>query len=274
MTILQSTFFVSSAAQSDAKVEQWDKAYSMSIQDNSFLVEEAFNQEENVVQHISTIRYLGPREKQIDFSFTQEWPLWSSKHQFSYEIPYSAQSSSDERGIGDIAINYRYQLSEKESGVAIAPRLSMILPTGDQEREFGMGVVGFETNIAVSRRFSEEFIAHANAGTSIFPEVKGATPKGEEVKRPLSSYTLGASAIWLTNPNYNLMLEYVAEISSAIDPDGNLSFSTDHVVSPGIRAAINLESLQIVPGFAVPIRFADGDTEVGAFAYLSFEHPF
>jgi hypothetical protein len=31
--------------QSEAESEMWDKPYSLSIQDNSFLIEEAFNQE-------------------------------------------------------------------------------------------------------------------------------------------------------------------------------------------------------------------------------------
>ena len=43
------------------------------IQDNSFLVEEAYNQERNVVQHISTFSRLW-NSKDWSYSFTQEWP--------------------------------------------------------------------------------------------------------------------------------------------------------------------------------------------------------
>ena len=58
------------------------------IQDNSFFVEEAYNQEPGVVQHILNvpINFInGSRE--ITPSFTQEWPVFSQTHQFSYTTP-------------------------------------------------------------------------------------------------------------------------------------------------------------------------------------------
>src|SRR5262245_1643983 len=50
------------------------------IRDNSFLIEEAYNQEPGVVQHIFTGSFGlddrgGPRTRTWDLSFTQEWPL-------------------------------------------------------------------------------------------------------------------------------------------------------------------------------------------------------
>ena len=84
LTILLFLLSSLSASQTEMKVEQWDKAYPISIQDNSFFIEEAFNQDEHVVQHISDLRYFPKSDKQFDFSFTQEWPLWGMKHQISY----------------------------------------------------------------------------------------------------------------------------------------------------------------------------------------------
>jgi len=43
--------------QSEAESEMWDKPYSLSIQDNSFLIEEAFNQEGGA--SFSTFQTLG-----------------------------------------------------------------------------------------------------------------------------------------------------------------------------------------------------------------------
>jgi len=43
------------------------------IQDNSFLIEEAYNQEFGVVQHTSTLTRLWNRKDWI-YTFTQEWP--------------------------------------------------------------------------------------------------------------------------------------------------------------------------------------------------------
>src|SRR5207249_2279859 len=55
------------------------------IQDNSFFIEEAYNQQPGVVQHIFNVPIdftNGSRE--IAPSFTQEWPVFSQTHQFSY----------------------------------------------------------------------------------------------------------------------------------------------------------------------------------------------
>src|SRR5262245_16100843 len=64
------------------------------IRDNSFFVEEAYNQEPGVVQHIfngvsTWDRVDGPDDQSLILTFTQEWPIFSQKHQFSYTIPYS-----------------------------------------------------------------------------------------------------------------------------------------------------------------------------------------
>ena len=69
------------------------------VQDNSFLVEEAYNQEAGVVQHILTIspdvgKSRGAGEHEWAFNFTQEWPVFSQTHQFSYTVPYSFVKSA------------------------------------------------------------------------------------------------------------------------------------------------------------------------------------
>src|ERR1044071_8602709 len=78
------------------------------IQDNSFFIEEAYNQEAGVVQHIFNLPIdftNGSRE--IAPSFTQEWPVFSQTHQLSYTIPYVF--TEDENGMEDMRLNYRLQ---------------------------------------------------------------------------------------------------------------------------------------------------------------------
>src|ERR1043166_1623725 len=75
------------------------------IEDNSFLIEEAYNQEPGVVQHIFNAIYVNdPKNRGWTFSFTQEWPVFGQEHQLSYTIPSSALRQEGERvrGIGDI----------------------------------------------------------------------------------------------------------------------------------------------------------------------------
>src|SRR5881398_1870522 len=72
------------------------------IEDNSFLIEEAYNQDPRTVQHIFT--YTRLRDGSWAASFTQEWPLGGQKHQGSYSLV------TDRRSLAGAEINYRYQL--------------------------------------------------------------------------------------------------------------------------------------------------------------------
>ena len=70
-----STFWVSKTAAPSAEP---------GIQDNSFLVEEAYNQNFGVVQHISSFTRFWD-SKDWNYSFTQEWPVpGNERHQLSY----------------------------------------------------------------------------------------------------------------------------------------------------------------------------------------------
>jgi hypothetical protein len=58
---------------------------SAPIQDNSFLVEEAYNQEDGVVQHISSFERLTNSHDWV-YTQTDEWPLRSLRHQVSITL--------------------------------------------------------------------------------------------------------------------------------------------------------------------------------------------
>src|ERR1041384_7888387 len=71
------------------------------VQDNSFLLEEAYNQEPGVVQHINLLLY-DRDAKNWAYAFTQEWPVRSMKHQFSYTIPLTYDGDGgDGLNLGD-----------------------------------------------------------------------------------------------------------------------------------------------------------------------------
>jgi hypothetical protein len=55
------------------------------IQDNSFLIEEAYNQEDGVIQHISTFERLTNSRDWV-YTQTDEWPFRSYKHQLSVTL--------------------------------------------------------------------------------------------------------------------------------------------------------------------------------------------
>jgi len=118
------------------------------IEDNSFLVEEAYNQDPGVVQHIFNAVYTNDFHRHgWSFTFTQEWPLYGLEHQISYSIPsFHLRDGGDKvSGVGDVLINYRYQALEEDDTVpAFAPRFSLILPAGNRDKETGNGVVGYQ----------------------------------------------------------------------------------------------------------------------------------
>jgi hypothetical protein len=246
--------------------------FSQAIEDNSYFIEEAYNQEFRVVQHIST-GYYQTKTKDFIYSFTQEWPVNGQTHQLSYTIPYESMNVGS-HGLGDILINYRYQLWDEQDWGWIAPRLSIILPTGNAGTGLGNDVVGFQVCVPLSKRWTNELISHFNVGSTILPNVEGTTDIGTKVKQTLPSYFIGTSGICLLSPNFNLMCEILYTVNSEIDGAGNVAYSNQTIISPGFRFAINLGNLQIVPGLAFPITVESSNTTMNVFGYLSFEHPF
>jgi len=242
------------------------------IQDNSFLVEEAYNQEAGVVQHISTFTRFQESKDWI-YTFTQEWPVFSQKHQFSFTLPWQRLASLDgKQAFGDVALNYRYQLvGDGDAPVAFSPRFSFLLPTGDEKLGYGKGSLGYQVNLPVSFTLGSAFVGHTNLGATRTPNAKNALAE----QATTQDLSLGQSFIWLANPRFNVMLEYVHTRNQAVAGPNRTEVQTATYLSPGIRWAYNLPSgLQIVPGIAVPIGVGASRGEKAIFLYLSFEHPF
>jgi hypothetical protein len=243
------------------------------IQDNSFLVEEAYNQEAGVVQHINTFTRF-QESKDWVYTFTQEWPVFSQKHQFSFTLPWQRLDASldGKQAFGDIAMNYRYQLlGDGNARVAISPRLSLLLPTGDEKSGYGHGATGVQVMLPMSLVLNETLVAHTNLGATRTPNAKN--PLGE--KATIHDLAFGQSFIWLAHPRFNVMLEYVHTRSQAVVGPDQTKAQTATYLSPGVRWAYNLPSgLQIVPGIAIPIGVGASRGEKAVFLYLSFEHPF
>ncbi len=222
-----------------------DASRKWEITDNSFLVEEAFNQERNVVQNIFT--WTRSRDGEWVASFTQEWPAPAMTHQFSYTVPFARIGAH--RGLNDVLLNYRYQLLEEGKGrPAMAPRLSVILPTGSEPDGLGDGVVGLQMNVPASKQFGDLYV-HGNVGWTWLPGVEHVP-------------NLGASGIWRVTSMFNLMLEGLVQINDSA------------TISPGFRRGWNFGDRQLVIGAAVPVTRAGGSTTAALLTYFSYELPF
>jgi hypothetical protein len=243
------------------------------IEDNSFLLEEAFNQERNVIQHISAFTRLWDSNDWA-YTFTQEWPFpGHAKHQLSYTLSLTSPGAypGSGPGFGDTALNYRYQLiGGGGQRVSFSPRLSLLLPTGNSRLARGAGGTGVQTNLPVSIYLNRKFVTHINAGATIVPQAQNVSRD----RALATGYNLGQSLIWLAKPRFNVMLETIWTGSEAVIAQDRTQRSHSWLVSPGVRWAYNLShGLQVVPGVAVPLGVGPSAGEKGLILYLSFEHP-
>ena len=244
------------------------------IQDNSFLVEEAYNQEFGVVQHISNFTRLWD-SKDWAYTFTQEWPApFDPRHQLSYTVAmqHAGAFAGSGLGMGDLLLNYRYQLvGNGDTRLAFAPRLSLILATGDPAAGRSFGGTGLQTNLPVSFVLLPKLVTHWNAGATFVPHASNQF--GEHAS--VAGYNLGQSFVWLARPRFNVLLEAVYSASEAVSGEHQTCATSYLYLNPGIRWAYNFKSgLQIVPGVGVPVGVGPSRGEKGIFLYLSLEHPF
>jgi len=254
------------AAAGAQAAEDKDPRPAKALQDNSFLIEEAYNQEPGVVQHIATLHRQG---RDRTFTFVQEWPLGSQRHQFSYSLPYLWLHGEEGRvaGPGDATLDYRYQVSEESAArPAIAARVSLILPTGDFDKGTGNDSLGTGFGLAVSKIVSDRVTLHANAGLETYFDVLGRRP---------TDYRLGGSAVYALTRETNLLLEAVGEWTESVDEAAAIEREFTFTLLPGVRHAFNLPGdAQLVMGIGAPVSFTGSQRDYGVFLYLSLEHKF
>jgi DtxR family Mn-dependent transcriptional regulator len=243
---------------SDASRRPWE------ITDNSFLVEEAFNQDAGVVQNIFGI--YAPGDGSWVSAFTQEWPLLVHAHQLSYTVAFGGNESNS--GISDVLVHYRFQLwDEAGRRPAFSPRVSLIVPTGSATNGLGNGNPGWEFNLPFSKQVRNLYL-HWNAGVTHLPRAEGVN-----ASHNLVTPRIAASGIWRARPMFNVMLESLFEW-----PEDVAGASTDRgyatTLIPGFRSGWNLGDAQAIVGVGVPVSFASGTRDAGVFGYFSYELPF
>jgi hypothetical protein len=243
------------------------------VQDNSFLLEEAYNQEPGVVQHISSFTHSFASDDWT-YTFTQEWPVpRHARHQLSFTIPVVSPGDVPAAGpgFGDLALNYRYQLlGSGTARLAFAPRLSLLVSSGDHKVGRGFGGNGVQTNLPLSLVVNRRLVTHFNLGTTLVPNARNQA--GD--RAALHGYNLGQSFIFQANPRFNLMLETVWAGTETVVAPRQTQRSHQLLLSPGARWAFDFSNgLQIVPGIAVPLGAGPSAGEKGLLLYLSFEHP-
>jgi len=219
----------------------------LEIEDHNFMTEGGWNRDDAVVQY-NTFFF----RDAMAFELTQEWALRlrsgqaasSPKHQLGYTVPVY---SDDRAGLGDATLNYRYQLlGGTESRVAIAPRVSLILPT--RSARFGERSSGLQVSLPLSASITSKLSTHTNIGGTWYRD------RGER------EINLGQS----------IALDVNDHLALAVEAAYTRCGGGDHlfVVRPGVQFSIDgPRGLGIAPGIAFP-------TSGGVLVYVALEHPF
>lgn len=255
------------------------------LEDNSMLIDEAFNQEAGIIQHISNMVV---SNKALNYSYTQEIPLVGHKHQLSFAFSYVWLKKAGHltkpmgipvltNGFGDILLSYHPLIAGKHKWALVVPRITIIVPTGNAPSGLGNGGWGSQLNVAVTKRFSKKITAHTNTGYTYvihadhyIYESTGAPANRYEGN--ITSVNMGASLVWLAHKKMHLLAEYIFSCEKRIGDDGRLVNGQLMTVNPGIRYAFDVGKVQIVPGAGIPVNFSNGAFEgTGTFLYLSVE---
>lgn len=229
------------------------------IADNSFLVEEAFNQEAGIFQNIFVMTR--GRDGVWNGAFTQEWPLGGLRHQISLSVPFAVTNGN--AAAGDFLVNYRLQVWDGRAGrPAFSPRLSAVLSTSPDRRPLRLAGSGWQVNLPFSLEAGPVYL-HWNAGVTWLQE-----PITSIDREWRSTPFAAASVIWGLRP----MLHPMLEIYSEWPRDGGDRAATTTML-PGVRAGWDLGDRQLVVGAGVPIT-RGGTRDHGVLVYASFELPF
>ncbi len=233
------------------------------IVDNSFLVEETFNQDPGIIQ--TTFTWLRDDAGGWAGAIAQDWPLRVHRHQFSYTLPWDGGGLPSH--VGQVVVSYRYQFVEvSEESPGVGARVSVILPTGRPGDDNRPGLQAAVPMTAVWKRLH----VHANAGVTWIHRVRSDTGTAASLTSP---YVAG-SVVWPTASMFQLMLEDVVEFDSFLDADARRGRRTTMTVSPGLRGGWNVGRNQVVLGAAMPVDTSGRGSSVSVLGYVSLEGPF
>lgn len=233
------------------------------IEDNSFLLEEAYNQEIGVYQFIQNYQTFG-KSGRYKYSFQNEIPITNETQQFSYEFRYERAEDERHGAVNDPVINYRIQPYSKD-GVMFADRFGLIIPLGRVEKDAGNGVWGLEFMHAGSIELNDSFQTHFNIGVNYLPHAKFEDTNN---RKSITNLILGSSLVHHWKDNLNFLMEALYESEDQDDPQLSLS--------PGMRWSFDFEwnDTQMVHGISFPIEVLNDSTEKSVFFYFSMEPSF
>ncbi len=210
----------------------------LEIEDHNFMLEGGWNRDGTVLQY-NTFFF----RDAFAIELAQEWAARSGKHQLGYTLPIFSDARA---GLGDAMLHYRYQLlGGKDSRIALAPRVSVILPT--RSARFGERSSGLQVSFPLSAAITDRLELHTNAGATWYRDRR---------ERELN---LAQSVAFSVTDHLALAAD------AAYTRCGRAHL---FIVRPGVQFSFDGPGgVGIAPGIAFP-------TDGGVLVYVALEHPF
>lgn len=188
-----------------------------------------------------------------------------------YTISALKAEENGDPGFGDLLLNYRYQiLGDGEAKLAVAPRVTLIVPSGSTKNSTGYGGTGVQSTVPARLVLRRHLVSHYDLGGTWVPRAQDAAKD----KAASYGYNAAGSLIWLAHPQFNAMFETSWTSSHLVSRPHGTDAQKTLWLAPGARFAFNFRSgLQIVPGVAYVAGVGPSDGDRGVFVYLSLEHP-
>lgn len=248
------------------------------ISDNSFLIEEAYNQERGVVQHILLLENIfAYRDKfsneEMGMTFAQEWPLGTQMWQGAYAV-------SSNREFEDVWLDLqlRYQMPIQDNALALAPYAKIAFPIAEKgDDEINGGRLGI--GLPVSATLSDQWTMHLNFSAEYlrlkeFERLGPGPAIVADYGNDAVEAGMGTSVVYSLAPIFDLMMEFVYATEMLSEPSYR-NETSEALLSPGFRKAWNFTSgAQMVGGLGFPVGLKGDVPDFAGLLYLSFEHSF
>ena len=173
------------------------------ILDNSFLVEEAFNQEAGIFQNI-----FGLVAHAAATGASRSRRSGRSPSQTAPVVVHAAALGARRRrrGVGDVMINYRYQATVEGPGRPGVFTACLADPSDRDEQRARSMSVGLQFNLPFSKQTRRLSTSTGTPGSTWLP--RASSSDGVTLQTSTSPFLAG-SAIYRLRPMFNLMLETV-----------------------------------------------------------------
>lgn len=201
-------------------------------------------------------------EKSWSYTFEHFFNFNSSKHMFSYLLPYDG--STENTKFGDVAASYRYLQFENEN-LTISPQISFIFPTDKTANQEGSRPVAYSVTQFISGTISQNIFSRFAISATHTPGMLT-----EEGRLPNTmNYVASGGLIYVYNSKLNLSAEIISESSESVNEESEIEKESSLFFVPAVRTAWNISKVwTFLPGAGSHLGLGPSAEDTDYFADL------